>query len=236
MATTEYFKKGTAPSSVSDRFARLENVTDLSVTQSDKTLEISWTPVSTPNAINTEYIKAYYDELIKDQETHDKALNSRLEYNTNKMGTIIYNVYVKAPGSEELKFIGSTDNTKMTYNISSSGNYSFTVKTTYTIFKDNASTGASTSFDAVIDVVNVGLSGLEKVVNLAGVPYHESGISVTKNGVDVSSQASYTRVIKDSSSNILSSVPYTQVGTYTIEYIITYQGKTYTKTRTVIYQ
>ena len=56
MATTELFKKGTAPTGVSDRFARLENVTNLTATQSDKTITISWTPIMIPNSINQEYL------------------------------------------------------------------------------------------------------------------------------------------------------------------------------------
>ncbi len=234
MASTEYFKKGTAPTGVSDRFARLENVTNLSVTQNEKTLELSWTPIAIPNAINTEYITAYLDEMIKDKETHDKILNDRIKYNTEKMGTIVYNVYLK-DSNDDLKLLGSTADSKYTYTITSSGNYSFVVKTSYTIFKDNASTGATTSIDAIFDVVKVGLAGSETTPYVVGTPYHELGIIVTKNDVDVTSSASYTKIIKDSSSNILTEVPYNKTGTYTIEYIITYQGKTYKKLRTVTY-
>ena len=235
MATTELFKKGTAPTGVSDRFARLENVTNLTATQSDKTITISWTPIMIPNSINQEYLTAYFNEMIKDDKTREDLLNARIDYNNTKMGTIIYNVYIKDV-SGDLKLIGSTAGNSYNYSISGGGNYTFVVKTSYTIFKDNASTGASTNVSAVIDVINVGLKGSESVTKAVGEPYYESGIMVVKNGVDVTSEANHTEIIKDSSSNVISSIPYDVPGTYKIEYIITYQGHTYNKTRTVIYQ
>ena len=235
MATTEYFKKGTAPSGVSDRFARLENVTNLQATQNNKTIELSWTPVAIPNAINPEYLKTYFDNLIKDQETHDNALNARLEYNNTKVGTIVYNVYLKN-SSGELQFIGSTSDSKYVYNVTQNGNYTFVVKTSYTIFKDNASTGATSSVDVAFDVINVGLKGNSKIINPIGTPYTEQGIYVTRNGEDVTIQVAFTTVIRDSNSNVIQNIPSTNAGTYTVKYIFTYQNKNYELTRTVIYQ
>lgn len=235
MATTEYFKKGTAPTGVSDRFARLENVTNLVATQSDRNITLSWTPVITPNAISVEYLTTYFNELIKDDKTRENAYNTRIEYNNKNVGTIVYNIYLKKSDGE-LQYLGTTPNSSYNYQLSSGGSYEFVVKTSYTIFKDNASTGVSTSVSAVVDTINVGLSGSESITNSIGTPYHELGIIVTKNGIDVTSDASYTYKIKDASSNDIGYIPYTEAGTYKIEYTITYQGQSYKKTRTVIYQ
>ena len=235
MATTEYFKKGTAPTGVSDRFARLDNVTNFTTTQNNRTIELSWNPIPTPNSINTEYLTAYFDDLLKDEEIHDKTLQARLEYNETKMGTVIYNIYLKNENGD-LEYIDSTANSRYVYNISSEGTYTFVVKTSYTIFKDNASTGATSSVDVSFDVITVNLAGKSKIINTLGTSYHESGIVVLKNGIDVTNDASYTTIIKDSSKTVINQIDYTKVDTYTIEYIITYQGKTYKKTRTVVYQ
>ena len=234
MKTTEYFKKGTAPTGVSDRFARLDNVTNLRTMQFGRTIQLSWTPVATPNAINKDYLTAYFNEMLKDEETRDNWIKARFEYNDTKVGTITYNIYLKN-SSGELTYIGTTADSRFDYEITSDGTYEFVVKTSYTIFKDNASTGVSSTINITSDVINASLAGSESVTNSIGTPYHELGIVVTRNGLDVTSEASYTRIIKKGT-NIIQNIPYNEAGTYTIEYLITYHGRTYNKVRTVTYQ
>ena len=235
MYTKEYFKKGTAPTNVSDRFARLNNVSNLSATQNGQFITLTWDPVITPNSIDKNYITNYYTDLIKDTETRNEILKTRFEYDDANVGVITYDIYLK-DSNGELKFIGTTKDQSYTYTITGTGSYNFVVKTSYTIYKDNASLGSTISINPSFDSINITLNGSSSIINTLGTPYQELGLIVTKNGIDDTSNAIITKVIKDSASNIINSIPTSIVGTYKIEYVINYEGNTYKKERTVTYQ
>ena len=137
MISTEVFKKGTEPSEVSDRYARLSNPTGGSAEVSNSQINLSWSGIATPNAINVNYLQSFFTENMG--QFAEKVMKSRLEYNNSKIGTLGYQVYLQSEGGEQN--LGFTSNNYFVYNAPHSGNYTFVVRSAYSIFKDNMSSG-----------------------------------------------------------------------------------------------
>ena len=70
----------------------------------------------------------------------DKYLNERLDYNNSNIGTLGYAVYLQT--TEGLQYLTHTPNTSYTYNGYIDTSATFVVKSQYTIFTQNASSGA----------------------------------------------------------------------------------------------
>ena len=67
-------------------------------------------------------------------------LNRRLDYITNHIGILGYNVYIRNDFGEE-QYLGFTTDTYYNYITTKSGNHTFIVRATYSIFNANASKG-----------------------------------------------------------------------------------------------
>ena len=134
----ELFVKGTEPVTVSTRFARLPDVTNLQAYGSYGAITLTWTPIETPDAFNPTILR----ELNKSAYQNEGGLNGYVDYmiNRNKsiLGTVGYNVYAETP--EGLILIGWTSNPS--YVITEYyGSNTFVVKTAYSNFKENMSAG-----------------------------------------------------------------------------------------------
>ena len=143
MVVTELFKKGTEPSSVSQRYAQLPNPTGVSATSNNNVVTIKWSPIKTPDAIDQAFLQDHFNTYY---DNHAAAyLQKRLDYNNKNIGTLGYQIYVKnADGSESS--IGFTNNDSFTYTTSGTRtDYTFIVKSAYSIFKCNMSPGQSVS-------------------------------------------------------------------------------------------
>lgn len=139
MRSTEYYRKGTEPTEVSTRYSRLKNVTNLTYTTVGNQVQLSWNEISTPDAIDESYLRDYYNENYK--RWADKYYNQRLDYNAKNIGTVVYDIYLKgADGS--LTYVSSTAGSTFNTSISNATSATFVVKSSYTIFKNNASSGA----------------------------------------------------------------------------------------------
>ena len=137
LVLTEVFKKGTEPSEVSDRFARLVNPTGGSAEVNNSQINLSWNEITTPNAVNTNYLQTFYNENMG--QFADKALQERLDYNKKSIGTLGYQVYLQTGTGEQN--LGFTQYPSFVYSAPQNGTYNFTVKSTYSIFKTNMSPG-----------------------------------------------------------------------------------------------
>ncbi len=138
LKSVEYFRKGTAPSEVSDRFTTLDKVTNLKVTYSSGKSTLSWDPVKIPNAVSGEYLTQYFADGYGKWAT--KYLNQRISYNASNIGNIGYQVYLDTGSG--LKDLGWTSSTTFTHNENIPSGSKFVVKTAYSIFKKNMSSGA----------------------------------------------------------------------------------------------
>ena len=148
MCVSEYFVKGTEPTEVSSRYNKLSDPTNGKATFNGNTISLTWDPISVPNAINmgslTEHFNEYYGKYA------DKYYNARIEYNNTHIGTLGYEIYLKNSDGT-LKYLGYTNSPTFTYTATSGGNYTFVVKSSYSIFKANMSNGLSISAQANID-------------------------------------------------------------------------------------
>lgn len=143
LISTELFKKGTEPSEVSDRFSQLQNPKNGSVEVSNSQINLSWDEIKTPNAINTSYLQSYFSENYG--QFASTYLNKRIEYNNNNIGTVGYQVYLQTDSG--LQLLGFTANPYYIYNATTPGTYTFVIKSTYSIFKTNASSGITLTAD-----------------------------------------------------------------------------------------
>lgn len=147
---TELFIKGTEPTTISTRFSKLEDVSNLKATTSDDTISLTWSAVKTPE-INTEsYLKKYYSTVFENEGYLNSFVSSRLSYNKSYIGDIGYNVYLK-DSSGSLKLLDYVTTNKYEYEPEVSGDYTFVVKTAYSIFKANMSDGKTTTATIKID-------------------------------------------------------------------------------------
>jgi membrane carboxypeptidase/penicillin-binding protein PbpC len=143
LISSELFKKGTEPSEVSDRFSQLQNPKNGSVEVSNTQINLSWNEINTPNAINTTHLQGYFSEYYG--QFASTYLNKRIEYNNTAIGTIGYQVYLQT--SSGLQLLGFTASPYYVYNATTPGTYTFVIKSTYSIFKANASTGITLTAD-----------------------------------------------------------------------------------------
>lgn len=233
---TAYFKKGFEPTETSTRYSQLENVTNLNYDSNTSTL--SWDAIATPDFINSDYINNLFAQLYKDEETRQEEINDRLSYNRKNIGTIVYNVYTK-DANGNLNLITTTSNTQFTYPVT--GPTTFVVKSTYTIFKNNMSSGAEfTVNNGSSSVISSEINGDYTVVLSIGEDYIEptKPVIVLQNGItDVTSLATITyTVMRNSDGQVYNSTSYINTNapeTYTITYHVKYGDYTNTLTKIV---
>lgn len=129
------YKKGTEPTETSTRYALLNNPSNLSYTISGNTINLSWSGIKIPDAINSDYLANYFNEGYG--KFADKYYQQRLAYNSSNIGSVGYEIYVNG------NYIGYTNNSSYSYTGDGISNYEFTIKTAYSIFKNNRSSGIS---------------------------------------------------------------------------------------------
>jgi penicillin-binding protein 1A len=245
MRITELFRSGTEPTEVSTRYSRLDNPTNGKGTISGNSINLSWEGIKTPAAIDTNELQNYFNENYKSQNVSfaNKYYQQRISYNNSNIGTLGYNVYLDNNG--QLQLLGYTSNTSYTYNTSVlSGNYKFVIKSAYSIFKSNASTGleikvstggSSTPDTPSTKIGSIALKGnttvTEKVVSYAAT-YNDPGITVKDSSGKEITNYNLTKIYKDSSNNTINNIMLNKAGTYTITYKV--DGYSNTLTRTVI--
>lgn len=157
---TELYKSGYEPSEVSTRFDTLANPTNGKSTFNGSTITISWDSIATPDAIDNGYLEEMFNDSYWQffEKFKSEFYTARLNYNSNYIGNIGYQVYLK-DSNDNLISLGYTTNTTYTYTPTSNrSNYTFVVKSAYSIFKDNMSSGLTITAQANIDnnIGNIG--------------------------------------------------------------------------------
>jgi len=146
----ELFIKGTEPTTVSTRFSKLSDVSNLKATVIDNKVTITWDSVNIPE-INTEsYLRNQFSKLFEKENYLNSYITNRLNYNNSYLGTIGYNIYSK-DSNGELKLIDFVSSNKYEIAMDTSGEYTYVVKTSYSIFKNNMSDGKSVKVNVIVD-------------------------------------------------------------------------------------
>ncbi len=160
LKSTELFKAGYEPTEVSTRFSTLEDPTNGAYTYDGSTIRITWDAIETPDAIDPDYLEEYFNGYFSNyyERYAQEYYQARITYNDTYIGNIGYQVYLQ-DASGNLVSLGYTTNNYYTYTASPGGNYTFVVKSAYSIFKDNMSNGltitANTNMDTnVEDIVD----------------------------------------------------------------------------------
>ena len=141
LIVTEYFKKGTEPSETSQRFSQLANPTGVTATATGTTVNIKWNAIPTPSAIDINYLTDFFNKNYDNHAT--KYLEKRLNYNNAYIGTLGYQVSIQNDAGGET-VLGYTNATNYTYiTPGDKSEYTFIVRSAYSIFKSNMSSGQS---------------------------------------------------------------------------------------------
>ena len=140
MKITELFKKGTEPTETSKRFEQLDNVTGLSAESSGGEVTLSW-KASTNKWLQQDFITSYYKVLFSNQGFLAGAVANRIGWNNSNLGHLVYDIYENISGN--LIKVGSTAETKITVEPRNSSSTSYVVRTTYSNYKANQSTGVT---------------------------------------------------------------------------------------------
>ena len=242
------FIAGTEPNEVSVRFEKLKDPSDLTYTLNNKELTVSWTSPGIPDAINNEYLTNYFKEGYTIWA--DDYLKKRINYNNSKIGKFGFDVYLTSGTSS--KYLGFTENTNYTIDLTKyTGIYDgIIVKSAYSIFKSNASSGIKLLYTINPEIIeenySVSFGPLSQSLNVSQsyTSLNESNVSSIKlNGEEIKSNVTNLSVKLTSITNSLSTPidvsKITEIaGTYKVTYSVTfeYNGKNITKsfTQTVI--
>ena len=153
---TSLFISGTEPNKVSTRFNLLSDVTNLdSYNNGDGTATITWSKISTPDALNKSYIEGYLNKSAFPDGSMSSYASYILGVNKSLFGEVGYNVYIEKNGTLELQGWTSGD----TYKISTTnGFHKVVIKTCYSNYKANMSNGQSINVEitgsSIIDPAN----------------------------------------------------------------------------------
>ncbi len=148
LRTVEIFKEGAEPTEESTRFATLNNPTGGSYSFDGTTLKLSWNPIGTPDAIDTNYLTEYFNTYYDNSASN--YYQKRISYNNSYIGSIGYDIYEKNSDGT-LRYLGRSETAS--YNITSptGGNVTYVVKAAYSIFKANASNGLEITTNTNVD-------------------------------------------------------------------------------------
>lgn len=137
LRSTEYYKKGTEPTTVSTRFTALSNPSNLRYVSTDNTVTLAWNAAPIPDAINNEVLTKFFTESVIYNRWAEKYLQKRLAYNAETFGTFGYRIYLK--NGDNYQDVGFTTNTSITLPLT--GSQTYLVKTSYEKFISNMSNG-----------------------------------------------------------------------------------------------
>lgn len=223
---TELFKKGTEPTTVSPRFERLNNVTNLKSSASGSSVTLMWDAVKTPDLADDKYLQKYYGQVFTKPNWISSAVSSHLA----QTGALGYDIYEKNEnGSYSL--IGSTTSSSYTFDAEERGEHTYVVRTAYSSYKANQSAGVSTNVRTTSgssDVTGDVTLTFSKLVFTANTKLTIEDLgtpTVRYRYQDISDEAIVT----------FYGEPNTSKGTRSIKFKVQYNGKTYTATATLTF-
>ena len=232
-----------SPSDISTRYMTLNNPTNVTYSSYGNSLNVAWTSIPTPSAIDSAYLTEYFNSGYG--EWASDYLEKRITYNQKSIGNIGYEIYLTQ--GETSKYVGFTENSNYTIDLSTlAGTYDgIIVKSAYSIFKTNKSSGVKINFttnDIIgsIDesLITVTMNSLNKTLKLneSFTELNPSNIDTIKyNGFDIKSSISgltvTTNSITRNGQNITPQDVTTTTGNVSVQYTVSfiYSNKYITK-------
>ena len=233
---THYFVRGTQPTEVSERFAKLNDVEIASTNTSGNNVTISW-KYSTPAVLTEEYLRNYFNKS-QFGNSKEALLNERIGYNSSTLGEIVFAIY-KADADGKLTLLDTT--TEKTYSYTGYGDVTLVIKAEHSIFKANASSGVKVNATLVqkpTATMSATLNGQISVKANVGT-YEESGFKkIYYDNIDITSTANIKYQLVNGDTHEFSTtaeleeyINQLSAGTYKINYVISYLDQTLVKTR-----
>lgn len=240
MKETMMFKEGTEPSDTSTRFQKLSKPGNGNGKVSDKTVTLSWDKVNNPQALDTNKIKEEFEKYFSDYQknySHSFSLfeNQYLDLCqgiiTNTLGSMGYQVYLKQSNGS-LKDLGWTQNNSFTYKVSNGGNYTFVIKSAYSIYGGNQSDGLEITVKVQTDNTDnntnsskITMTSKQACITTGSTIDPKKYVTVKYDGKDITN---------DSNLKIYTSeIDTTKKGLYNITYKAIYEGESKTVSDTV---
>ena len=240
---THLFISGTEPTEVSTRYSKLTDPTNVKVIEENSTAKLTWTGAALPDAVNEEYLKGYFTSGYK--QWAEQYLQKRLEYNKNAIGEFGYDIYLKS--GTDYKYVGFTTDTS--YTVKNTTNYdSIVVRSAYSIFKNNASSGVTVELTGTSTTFKIELQGVQvkdkTIINPTydiGDTIADMGVKTIKfivNGKDITDTINKDDIkitIRDCTDTCkeVKKIDNSKAGSYEIVYKINYLGTPYSETRYV---
>ena len=230
MKITEYFKKGTQPTEVSERYAKLPEVTNLTSEKTSGGYKLTWN-WKKPDVLDDAYLSKYFSQSVFGKQS-GSYLQARINYNNNTLGGIGFGIYAKS-SSGTLERIAFTTDTEYTYVPSSAGSSQIVVKAEYKSFKANASNEAEVTIksDGSTASLSIRLKGDTSITINKG-EYVEKGYTVSNNSAKVTFTIDGDKEYQ-SESELEDAINKLETGNHTIRYTATYNGKSDNVIRTV---
>ena len=238
MKITEYFKKGTQPTEVSQRYAKLSAVTNLQSTAKGSSYKLTWN-WKKPDVLDDAYLSKYFSQATFGKQSAG-YLQARINYNNNTLGGIGFGIYTKT-SSGTLERIAFTKDTEYTYTPKANGSTEIVVKAEYGNFKSNASDGTSIKVSASgvkpTSSLELSLNGNSAVsITKGSNAYKEEGLTINYENSSVT-DANITYKVNGKTytkeSELESAINELDVGTYEITYTVTYKKETETIKRKI---
>lgn len=242
MKVTEYFKRGTQPTEVSQRYEKFSDVTNLKATKTSNSYELTWN-WKVPEILDNTYLTKYFSNSVFGNQSSE-YLGKRLEYNTNTLGGNGFGIYEK-DSSGNLKLIDFVTDTKYTYKPTKTGNVTLVVKAEYKNFKDNASNGIETKItvDSIetntptSNKLKLTLKGNKTEELIKGEKYLDAGVTATYEDKDVTKDIVITYKINNKTyqtkEQLEEAINNLDIGTYDLRYTVTYKTDTTSTTRKI---
>jgi len=234
LKVTALYKKGTEPTEVSERFSSLENPSNGKAEVKGNQIILSWNPAKTPKMADHNSLMEYFNQGYG--QWAQKYYNQRTGYNNSNMGSFGYQVYLKNSNGS-LQSLGFTNDNHFTYKAPAAGDYQFVVKSSYSIFKSNMSSGITINGKATSGESDNSTNSPQPTnltLTLNGSPTICAEVGTTF--VDIQDPVKVVFEGKDVTKNATiksSAVDTSKEGTITLTYQVTYEGKTASIKRTI---
>lgn len=238
MKITEYFKKGTQPTEVSDRYAKFDKVTNLQSTKTEDGYKLTWN-WKVPNVLDSAYLSKYFSNSVYGNESA-KYLKNRIDYNTNTLGGNGFGIYIKS-STGVLELLDFTTNNEYTYIPTTAEDITLVVKAEYKDFKANSSDGVEIVIKndgSFVDTEELEITLKNKIIEVKQGEYKEEGITVIYGKKDITKSVTPIYKIEETQYNTVEELEkaVNELSSNTeikITYSVTYKNKTKTVTRTV---
>lgn len=194
MKVTEYFKKGTQPTEVSQRYAKLPAVTNLKSTKDTNGYKLTWN-FKTPEILDETYLSKYFNNIAYGNSSGN-MLADRIKYNNENFG---FGIYKKtASGLTQIDFVSGNTHEYL-YKSKEAGTMELVVKAEYRNFKDNASDGVNITIKIEQSQTPEENSDLKIVlkdgkgnISVKKATYTDTGIKVTYKDKEVDCDIEYS--------------------------------------------